>query len=181
MFHTDTRRLIDYWTSLRRGVEAPARVDFDPARLSDLWPRLFVLGTGGEWLPFRLAGSFLVELYDRELRGDDFARLFDGWARRAVRDAALDAAASARPVVLDAEGRTDRDDDGLKLEIALLPLTGPDGTADRLIGLMQPVSPVARLHGRPLVGMSLRSTAAAEPPRAEPRLRLACVDGRRIA
>jgi hypothetical protein len=57
---------------------------------------------------------------------------------------------------------------------------GPHGEADRLIGLYQPTSMLARLDGRPVHRLSIRRVHP-EVAANDARLRLVAVDGRRIA
>jgi len=179
MFHSSTQRLVDYWRSLRTGDQAPARAAFDPARMADVLPQVFIVGLDGDALPFRLAGGLLTDLHGRGLRGEDFGRLWSRQGRGALNGAAAAAVRDREPVVLRAEGFTD-EGQPLGLEIVLAPLTGPDGRIDRLVGLYQPTTTVARLRNRPLVELHPRLTVYAAP-QAEPHLKLAAVDGRRIA
>ena len=65
-------------------------------------------------------------------------------------------------------------------EILLAPLRGGEGQADRFIGLYQPTSPLAALLSEPLVALAVQRIASPAAP-VEPYLKLASVDGRRIA
>ena len=85
------------------------------------------------------------------------------------------------PIVLVAQARTEL---GalLDLEIMLTPLAAPNGEVDRVMGFYQPTSPVAMLMGQPIKTLSLRSVRTVGVQGvALPHLRLAAVDGRRIA
>ena len=83
-------------------------------------------------------------------------------------------------MVLFATGRSDMGGQ-LPLEIVLAPLIGDHGSADRLLGLIQPTATLAHLEGRPVTEVSVRMAAAAGNRPARPVLRLAAVDGQRIA
>jgi hypothetical protein len=182
VFHSNTQRLIDYWRSLQTDAGAPARADFDPQAIAGVLTQAFMLGRGSEGLPFRLAGGFLVDLHARGLRGDSFLSLWRSECRAAVRDAASQAARAGEPVVLFAEAAT-ADDARVGLEILLAPLTGPSGAVDRLVGFYQPKTTLSHLRGEPLVEIGHRLTVYAgqgDAPAAA-RLRLAAVDGLRIA
>jgi len=62
------------------------------------------------------------------------------------------------------------------------PLSGPKGFVDRLIGLYQPTTPVALLMGQAIESLSIRNiTAAGSAGASFPRLKLAAMNGRRIA
>ena len=68
------------------------------------------------------------------------------------------------------------------MEVQLAPLAGPDGEVDRYIGLYQPTAPLQRLNDEVVEPMLLHSIQWADPAVANaPALRLATLDGRRIA
>lgn len=179
MFHTGTTRLIEAWGELNAG-RAPLRADFDPAAVADLLPSMFLLGREGERLAFRIAGEALSDLFGRRLKGSDAFGLFTPPAQPLVRRAALDAVRDGAPIVLIATGRTDMGEQ-LPLEVLFAPLIGDDGVADRIVGLIQPTATLALLDGRPVAEIAVRMSAAAGPRRRRPALRLAAVDGQRIA
>jgi hypothetical protein len=182
VFHSNTQRIIDYWRDLRTGPEAPSRGDFDPARVANLLPNTFMLDRQSG-LPFRLAGGLVEDLHGRGLRREAFLALWGTESRAAVRDAALAAVRGPEPAVLYANARTDSGQQA-GLEIMLAPLTGADGRVDRLLGFYQPVTTLVRLHGEALVELTHKLTLYAGAGDVEtrvPHLRLAAVDGRRIA
>ena len=178
VFHNNTEQLMAYWRSLRRGGALPVRRDFDPTQVFELLPQLFMLDIGAARLPFRLAGEFLIDLHGKPLKGVDFQGLFVTASRRIVAQATLAALGDPEPVVLDAEAFTE-DGRSMTLEIMLAPLTDAEGRPERLLGLYQPTSLVARLHGKPVVGMS--ATMAVHATNRGAHLKLAAVDGLRIA
>ncbi len=81
----------------------------------------------------------------------------------------------------------------LGAKFALAPLLGEDGSVERLLGLYQPTSSLARLLGKPVEALSfnaLQPADASEPlwsaptaPRRPVRtdLRVVAIDGRRVA
>lgn len=178
MFHSNTEQLMGYWRSLKTGDAAPLRRDFDPAGVFELLPQVFMLELGPGVMPFRLAGEFLIDLHGRALKGVDFQSLFSAPGRRIAAQAAISALNDPEPVVLEAEG-VNEDGRALGLEIVLAPLNGPDGRAERLVGLYQPTGLVARLAGKPVTEMTARLAVHATDRGAH--LKLAAVDGLRIA
>lgn len=175
VFHINTVHLIGYWRSLARGALTPPRQAFNPAEVGELLPQVFMLELGAGALPFRLAGEFLIDLHGKPLRGLDFQSLFTPGGRRVVTQAAMSALNNPDPTVLtcdgfSAEGRQ------LGLEITLAPLAGADGRVERLLGLYQPTSLVARLGGKPVVEMNARVTAG----EGRNHLRLVVNDGLRL-
>ncbi len=176
MFHTNTEHLIGYWRSLATGASAPSRQAFDPAAVGELLPQIFMLELGTGALPFRLAGEFLIDLHARPLRGVDFQTLFSAAGRRVVTQAALSALNDPDPSILTCEGFSE-DGRALGLEITLAPLSGADGRVERLLGLYQPTSLVARLAGKPVVEINARLANGD----GKGHLRLVVNDGLRIA
>lgn len=185
MFHNGTRRLIEYWCGLAEGDQAPARAAVDPARLADLLPRVFLLDRTAEGLCVRLAGELLRDLWGRPVKGTAFDGLWRPEGRDLAGRAARQAVRERAAVVIVAEGLT-AEGDAVGLEVALAPLRGDGRSPDGLLGLLQPTTPLARLYGRPLEGLSPRlavtaSGSAAGAEAGRPALALAAVDGRRIA
>lgn len=179
LFHKGTSRVIRHWVGLAEGG-TPRRSEFDPMAVSDLLPQAFMLGRSHDEFEVRLAGELLYDLHGRSIRGEAFTDLFAPASRLAAHRAALQAVREGAPMVLKTLGRNE-EHSNLALEILLAPMIGPTGRTDRLLGLYQPTSRVASLHGLPLIDISLRaSVLAVELPR-RPALSLATVDGRRIA
>jgi hypothetical protein len=189
MFHTNTQKIIEDWTTRRGDRHTPRRTDISPAALKDLIPQLFMLGSGeaGDEA-FRLAGELLLDVHGRELRGVDFFSLFYGSDRERVRQALAEARMLGTPVVLSASGWSAEGDEA-QIEVVLAPLTGPTGELDRVLGLYQPTSSLRRLMGASVQLLTLRevrmagsafSSPDAPFPRARHHLRLAALDGVRI-
>jgi len=156
----------------------PARADIDPAGFARLIPAVFIAErrAGGD-VCFRLAGETIVELHGAALGGASLLALWRPDHRQHLA-VALDAAlADARPLVVGAaasqpDGREPR------LELLFAPLAGPQGAADRFLGLYQPLSGSIAL---PLAPLAIASLAGAPIDAAPSRPRLAAIDGRRIA
>lgn len=181
MFHSGTRRLIDYWTSLRRDGRAPDRAAFQPAGLGALLPQAFIVGRGDQPLLVRLAGEALVDLHGRGLKGKGFLSFWESPSRAAVRDAVVSAVRGPGPVVIFAEA--DRaSGERVGLEIAMAPLVGPDGRIDRLVGLYQPLGDFVSKRDDPIGPIIARLNVHAGAEAADrTHIRLASVDGLRIA
>lgn len=179
LFHKGTSRLIDCWLGLADG-ETPRRADFDPMAVSDLLPQAFMLGRTHDEFEVRLAGEVLHDLHGRSIRGECFTDLFAPASRLSAHRAALQAVREGAPMVIKTLGRS-AENRHLALEILLAPLIGPTGKTDRLVGLYQPASRVAVLHGLPLIDLSLRASILAVAAPRRPALSLATLHGRRIA
>ena len=182
MFHSNTQQLIDLWSELKGVGPAPLRSSFDPSMFRNALPQAFMLARTPD-LTLRLAGGLLEDLHGRSLQGESFLKLWAPDSRAAVRDAAVAAVRGVSPAILYAEGRTDQDRRA-GFEMTIAPLTGPDARVDRLIGLCQPISALVRLHEETVCELQHRLTVyagASKPGGMGPQLRLAAVDGRRIA
>jgi hypothetical protein len=181
MFHSTTERLIDYWRSCSRDGRAPARSAVDPADFPELLPRIFMLGRmrAGVY-PVRLAGGFVTDLHGRDLRLQNGLSLWSQRDRARLQTALEETRQRPEPLVATAEAIADGA--SLRMEVLFAPLAGLDAGPDRFLGLYQPLSLTARLMGRPAAELAIRSLNRAGPANEEaPRIRLATLDGRRIA
>jgi hypothetical protein len=178
MFHSNTERLIDYWRALRGEAAVPARASVDPTDFVALAPRRFIVarGEGGEFA-FRLAGEQLIDLHDRSLQGEPLEKVWRLVHRRRLSSLLEAALAAGEPLVISAEAWS-ADAAHLRLEILFLPLAGPDGVADRFLGLYQPSAGACR---GPIGELALLGAYGVADEAEEPHLRLATLDGRQIA
>lgn len=178
MFHPNTLRFIQWWRDLpRQGGRAPGRAAVEPAELSPLLPQVFMLGAD---LRFRLAGGLLCDLHGGELRGRAFAPMWSMLDRAPLSLALERCVERTEPTIIQGEAYPENGD-GVGLQVTLAPLSStPDGVPDRLIGLYQPTSLLARLQGQPVRSLALRRVHP-ERPANDARLRLIAVEGRRIA
>ncbi len=178
VFHPGTVRLIETWNGLNAG-RTPLRAVFDPVAVARLLPSMFLLARQDDRLAFRIAGESLRDLMGRPLKGADFFELFTAPASALARRTSLEAVRDGAPMVLIAVGRS-AEGGQIGLEILLAPLIGDDGVVDRIVGMIQPTASLAHLEGRPVAEISVRMAAAAGS-RRRPPLRLATLDGQRIA
>jgi hypothetical protein len=72
-----SRAIFDYWINIKRDRPAPLRTEIDPTALRHLLPYLFITATDSSGvLAFRLAGTRICELFDREFRGAAFSEMW---------------------------------------------------------------------------------------------------------
>jgi len=179
-FHPNTERLISAWRARRGERRLPARTDLSPIDLGPLLPQVFMLGCEGEAEVFRLSGGLVADLYGRDLRGVEFKSLWRLSEQPLIMEAVARARRAAAPIVLSADAEAPSGDH-IGIEICLAPLTGPNGAANRTLGLLQPTSMVGRLMGQPIRSLSLRGAALASDPRCGPYIRLVAVNGQQVA
>lgn len=180
MVHPNTERLTEYWRAHRRGDAAPRRADVDPMAFHQLLPQVFIVGRSAEGtFPFRLAGGFVSDLHRADLRGRCLLELWrpaDRWQLKSSLDMIR---SRPEPVIIGADIIVDGAP-SIGMEVLIAPLAGPTGDIDRYIGLYQPTAPVARLMGLPAKMLAIAAIAR-DSGEAAPSLRLAAVNGRRIA
>jgi hypothetical protein len=178
MFHSNTELLIDYWRDLRIDQPIPPRAAVDPSGFVALAPRTFIASRDGRGeFELRLAGEMVIDLHGRQLRDEPIGRLWRPIHRRRLTGLLEAALASGEPLVIAAECWSP-DATRLRLEVLFLPLLGPDGVADRFLGLYQPISGVWRGQVSELALLAGHGVADETLPF---HLRLASVDGRQTA
>ncbi len=179
MAHPNTERLTEYWRARAGAFSAPARIDIDPTEFIDLLPQVLIVGRreAGD-LPFRLIGGLIADLHQRDLRGVNLLSLWADADRAALRLALEQVRRRPEPLIITGEIRTDGDVK-VGLEMMLAPLVGVTGAIDRYLGLYQPLGMTARLMGHSVQSLKLLNLSRCGEE--GPRLRLAAVDGRRIA
>ncbi|MBU4530651.1 MAG: PAS domain-containing protein [Hoeflea sp.] len=165
MKHKNSLQLFEYWMAKRGKRVAPNRTDIEPADIREVLPHVFICDLNADLqLSFRLAGTALCSLCCRELKGSTFGAL---WLADGVRNASRTGAAvatRATPAVLSLDvlstgGRV------TQAEMLLLPITGPTGEHDRLIGLLSLFKPPYWVGHDPLAGFSTTGIRFIDPSR----------------
>lgn len=179
MFHPDTQFLIDHWTALARRPDAragvPGRAAVEPDRLGLRLPRIFLARRAGEDAVIRLAGGWIEGFHDETLKDQRLLSLWRSASRPLVSSALTQTIREGRPVVIAAlAGRI-----AAQIEICLLPLRGPSGEPDTLLGLYAPAATLTLATDEPRLLTARVSIGVGEIARAP--LSLAAVRGRRIA
>ncbi|MED5549591.1 MAG: PAS domain-containing protein [Pseudomonadota bacterium] len=151
MRHAQSQALHAYWQTRRQGGAAPHRTDIEPQDIARMLGYVFILWRADpDHHIFRLAGTHLCDLYQREFRDQNFLSLWRSHDRTHVQAVLEASITGTEPASLIARTVTmDRLD--LPVEISFLPLRGPSGAIDRTLGLFQPLDDVAVLRGRPAV------------------------------
>ena len=179
MFHPDTQFLIDHWTSLSRRPESrggiPPRAVVEPDALGLRLPRALVAHRKGEDAVIRLAGSWIEGFHGEALKDHSLLALWRAASRPLVSTALSQAVREGRPVVIVALAGAV----AAQIEVTLLPLRGPSGRPDRLLGLYAPSATLTLAADEPRLLTARVCIGVGEPARAP--LSLAAVGGRRIA
>lgn len=179
MLHPNTERLAEYWRDQAGPSGLPARTAINPADFARLLPQVFMLGrTEGGALPFRLAGGFVADLHARDLRGVNVLTLWSPKDQLQLRSALEQARRRPQPIIVTAQARSAAGG-SVGIEVLFAPLSSRSGTADRFIGLYQPLGMVQKLEGEPVSQLVIETLQGADL--AMPQLRLAALDGRVVA
>lgn len=137
MRNSAVRKIFEHWQMLCRNDAAPLKSELDPTKLRRQLPDLFMLGPDKDgWPQFRLAGTRICDLYDRELKGLPFETL---WARgdgERILQVTYDVLRLRRPAWLDLTLQGAHGDPGC--EMLLLPLRSQSDRCDRLLGAFLP-------------------------------------------
>jgi hypothetical protein len=181
LVHPNTERLTEYWRGRRGEAALPRRADIDPMDFHTLLPQTFIVGrTAQGQYPFRLIGGLIADLHQADLRGRCLLELWRAGDRWQLKSALEFARRRPEPVLVNADIVAD-EVPAVGVEILFAPLVGPSGETDRFLGLYQPTASISRLLGRPARTLALAAIARPQDGEMAPSLRLAAVDGRRIA
>ncbi|HYC96634.1 PAS domain-containing protein [Brevundimonas sp.] len=179
MFHPDTQFLIDHWTTLSRRPESrggiPDRTALEPDMLGLRLPRAFVARRTGDDAVIRLAGSWIEGFHGEALKGQALLSLWRTASRPLMFTALSQTVREGRPVVVVALAGSV----AAQIEVTLLPLRGPSGRPDRLLGLYAPAATLTLATDEPRLLTARVSIGVGDAVRAP--LSLAAVGGRRIA
>lgn len=156
MRHAHSEMLLAYWRERRFGEKAPRRSDIDPQDICELLGNIFFLSRmDSEHYVFRLAGTNLCSLYRREFKDQNFLNLWRDHDVAHIQILLESVLASTSPASFSATAYA-MDLNPLRLEVSLLPLRGPDGRIDRIMGLYQPLDDAAVFKHRPIVRTRLK-------------------------
>jgi hypothetical protein len=138
MKHAATRMIFPYWDALRGERAAPERGEIEPGEIRHVLADTFILEIQDDRrCEFRLAGTRICALFGRELKGSDFASIWNETARsEAARNIEIVTMETAG-VVAGLQGATAGGDD-LELELILLPLRHRGRTNSRVLGALSP-------------------------------------------
>jgi hypothetical protein len=152
-----------YWQGLCRGQPVPFRSQIDPAQITSVLDRAFVLERRrSELARFRVAGSQLCTAMGMDLRGMPMISLFDPSERRRCSDW-LDHILS-QPAT--GEMTLTAGDAAVQARMLVLPLRSDMGQIDRMLGCLEITSNAIEHPGLYRIG-DLATTPIPRPPRAD--------------
>jgi hypothetical protein len=173
MKHAASRELYAYWDERRGQRPAPERAEIEPGAIRQALSDIFILETAesGSAHSFRLAGTRVCALFDRELKGESFIDLWSPANRQTIADLL---AISVEENVGTVAGVTARNATGdqIDLELLLLPLGTRRPRLARTIGVLAPLAPPYWLGATAVAALTLgsrRHVGAATKARLLPR------------
>jgi hypothetical protein len=153
MKHAVTKELFAYWDRRRRLRNAPERRDIDPGAIRKILGDVFVAESATGW-PFRIAGTRICAMFDRELRDTPMADLWDRASRAALGQIVSTGFEDTTGTVASVIGETD-DGRHVALELLVLPLRHSDDNAGRMIGTLVPIKIPYWIEVIPLTRLTL--------------------------
>lgn len=150
MKHRNSHLLVGYWSRLRKGRDVPDQTDIDPRSIKRMLSHVFILEASNTAHPiYRLAGTSLCERYGSELKGTNFLSHWDGQSRNALGALMRQAMATRQPICLSSIAST-ADCGMVELETILAPVSFGDDGPTRFLGMVQVLSDISALAGRPI-------------------------------
>lgn len=150
MKHRNSHLMVGYWSRLRRGRIVPDQTDIDPRAIKRMLSNVFILEASDSSQPiYRLAGTSLCERYGGELKGTNFFAHWDGQSRNALAALMRQSMQTRQPICLSSIAST-ADCGMIELETVLAPVSFGDGGPTRFLGMVQALSDLSVLGGRPI-------------------------------
>lgn len=158
MKHKNSHLLVGYWSRIRNGRDVPDQTEIDPRSIKRLLPYVFILDAENPARPiYRLAGTALCERFGFELKGTGFLAHWEAQSSMALGSLLQQALFLKQPVCLTSIGAT-ADCGMVELETILLPIKFGENGPTRFMGMIQILSDVTQLHGRPIAFQRLAAS-----------------------
>jgi hypothetical protein len=153
MKHPSNRTFFAYWDEKRDGERAPDRRVIEPSAVRQLLGDIFVLSHDpGRGYPFRVAGTRVCALLDRDLKGENFSALFAPASRAHITEM-LGIVSEELLVAVAGLTATERNGSLAYFELLLLPFSNRTQTPTSLTGLLAPM----QRSGQSVVDFTLTS------------------------
>jgi hypothetical protein len=158
MKHKNSHLLVGYWSRLRQGKDVPDQTEIDPRAIKRLLPHVFILDAENPARPiYRLAGTALCDRLGFELKGTGFLTHWEAHSSVALGSLLQQALWLKQPVCLTSVGAS-ADCGMVELETILLPIKFGESGPTRFLGMIQILSDVTLLGGRPIAFQRLAAS-----------------------
>ena len=155
MKHNSSQAVYAYWNEKRGMRPAPERGDIDPADIRRALGDTVMLAADfvDRWR-FRLAGTRVCALFNREIKGEALTSLWSEGDQETIEKLAVTITQEQVGVVM---GLTGQAGDGAEadLEFLLLPLAHAGHARIRALGVLAPLSPPFWLGSKPITELHL--------------------------
>ena len=150
MKHRNSHLLVGYWSRLRKGRDVPDQTDIDPRAIKRMLSNVFILEASDSNRPvYRLAGTTICERYGSELKGTNFLAHWEGQSRNTLSTLLRQSLSMRQPISLTSIAAT-ADCGMVEIETVLAPLSFGDQAPTRFLGMIQVMSDLSQLAGRPI-------------------------------
>ena len=177
MKHKNSHLLVGYWSRIRNGSDVPDQTDIDPRAIKRLLPFVFILDAENPARPiYRLAGTSLCERFGFELKGTGFLAHWESQSSAALASLLQQALWLKQPVCLTSIGAS-AECGMVEIETVLAPIKFGESGPTRFLGMIQVLSDVSLLRGRPIAFQRLAASQliseeeprpAQQPPQQPP-------------
>ena len=134
MQHASSKRLFEYWNTVRNGRLAPDRFEIEPVDLADVLPDVFILECPDiSTYRFRLAGTRICTALGHELRGSNLLDYWTGEEREAIHSLLHNVAKDGAGACMKFEG-INADRERAVFEMLVLPLLHKCRAVNRMFG-----------------------------------------------
>lgn len=155
MKHASSRELHAYWEQQRGTRPAPERGDIEPGAIRGALSDTFIVALNrGAGYPFRLAGTRVCALFNREMKGKSFLSLWT-LASRPLVSGLLTVLTDECIGTVAAVTAQSTDGEHLDLELLLLPLDANRPMFARAIGVLAPLKVPQWLGTNTIGGLTL--------------------------
>lgn len=150
MKHKNSHLLVGYWSRLRRGRAVPDQTEIDPRSIKRMLSYVFILDAKDIERPlYRLAGTSLCERFGAELKGISFPSHWESESRIALGGLLKQSLAARQPLCLSSIAAT-ADCGMVEAETILAPITFNSAQPTRFLGMMQILTDINALAGKPI-------------------------------
>ncbi|MCW5693956.1 MAG: PAS domain-containing protein [Pseudolabrys sp.] len=155
MKHPSSQAVFAHWNERRGARAAPERADIDPAAIRRALGDTIILAADFvESWRFRLAGTRVCALFNREIKGEPLAALWREEDQKTLAALTETIASEHIGAVMGVVGRAE---DGAEadLEMLMLPLAHTGHARIRGLGVLAPLSPPYWLGSKPVTELRL--------------------------
>lgn len=158
MKHKNSHLLVGYWSRIRNSADVPDQTDIDPRAIKRLLPYVFILDAENPARPiYRLAGTSLCERFGFELKGTGFLAHWESQSSAALASLLQQALWLKQPVCLTSIGAS-AECGMVEVETVLAPIKFGESGPTRFLGMIQILSDVSLLRGRPIAFQRLAAS-----------------------